>query len=156
MAASWSLGQTPTQTLSNGPSSQSNTASRCSPPDTCSLTPPRPFLLAERTIGRTINRPEALSIQTLQETNANPERGQGDGATNENVISFNTVFEIEVQFYSGLVTSEAQVLTPKGGNAGGKPLRVQVNLLNGGFVTHSTHMSQRLVGLEVVGYVMNR
>ncbi|KAK3827087.1 MAG: glyoxal oxidase N-terminus-domain-containing protein [Linnemannia elongata] len=117
---------------------------------------PRPLLIAERTIGRTINRPEALSIQALQETNANPERGQGDGATNENVISFNTVFEIEVQFYSGLVTSEAQVLTPKGGNTGGKPSRVQVNLLNGGFVTHSTHMSQRLVGLEVVGYVVNR
>ncbi|KAF9291685.1 hypothetical protein BGZ88_006786 [Linnemannia elongata] len=119
---------------------------------------PRPLLIAERTLGRTINRPEALSIQTLQETNANPERGQGDGATTENVILFNTVFEIEVQFYSGLVTSEAQVLTPKGGNGGTnkKPSKVQVNLLNGGFVTHSTHMSQRLVGLEVVGYVVNR
>ncbi|KAF9140590.1 hypothetical protein BGX30_006285 [Mortierella sp. GBA39] len=117
---------------------------------------PRPLLIAERTIGRTINRPEALSIQTLQETNANPERGQGDGAATENIISFNTVFEIEVQFYSGLVTSEAQVLTLKGDNVGGKPSRVQVNLLNGGFVTHSTHMSQRLVGLEVVGYAVNR
>ena len=73
---------------------------------------PRPLLMAERTLGRTINRPVALSIQTLQETNANPGRGQGDDATTEKVI-YNTAFEIEVQFYSGLVTSEAQVLTPK-------------------------------------------
>ncbi|KAG0377524.1 hypothetical protein BGX24_005936 [Mortierella sp. AD032] len=116
---------------------------------------PRPLLKAESTIGRTIQHPEALSIQTLQETKANPERGQGDGDTAENVISFDTVFEVEVQFYSGLITSESQAVTPKGGN-GNKPSRVQVNLMNGGFVTHSTHMSQRLVGLEVVGYIPNR
>ncbi|KAF9137414.1 hypothetical protein BG015_002731, partial [Linnemannia schmuckeri] len=117
---------------------------------------PRPLLRAEATIGRTINRPKALSIQALQKANANPERGQGDGDTTENVISFDTVFEVEVKFYSGLVTSEAQALTPKGGDVGNKPSRVQVNLLNGGFATHSTHMSQRLVGLEVVGYVPNK
>ncbi|KAF9122947.1 hypothetical protein BGW39_009381 [Mortierella sp. 14UC] len=117
---------------------------------------PRPLLKAETTIGRTINRPEALSIQILHETKANPERGQGDGDTTENVIAFDKVFEVEVQFYSVLVTSESQALTPKGGDAGNKPSKVQVNLLNGGFVTHSTHMSQRLVGLEVVGYIPNR
>ncbi|KAG0285526.1 hypothetical protein BGZ96_010227 [Linnemannia gamsii] len=117
---------------------------------------PRPLIKAESTIGRSINRPEALPVKVLKETNANPERGQGDGDTTENVIMFDTVFEVEVQFYSGLVTSEAQVLTPKAKDAGGKPSRVQVNLLNGGFVTHSTHMSQRLVGLEIVGYVPNR
>ncbi|KAG0208276.1 hypothetical protein BGX33_006356 [Mortierella sp. NVP41] len=116
---------------------------------------PRPLLKAETTLGQTINRPEALSIQALQESNANPERGQGDGDTTENMISFDTVFEIEVQFYSGLVISENQAVTPKDGKTN-KPSRVQVNLMNGGFVTHSTHMSQRLVGLEVVGYVPNR
>ncbi|KAG0303194.1 hypothetical protein BGZ97_002010 [Linnemannia gamsii] len=70
---------------------------------------PRPLLKAESTIGRTISRPQALPIQVLQETNANPERGQGDGDTTENVILFDTVIEVE-----------------------------------------------RLVGLEVVGYVPNR
>ncbi|KAG0277398.1 hypothetical protein BGZ95_006009 [Linnemannia exigua] len=73
---------------------------------------PRPLLKAESTIGRTINQPEALSIQALQETNANPERGQGEGDTTENVILLDTVFEVEVQFYSGLITSET--LTPPG------------------------------------------
>jgi hypothetical protein len=116
---------------------------------------PRPLLKAETTIGRTVNRPKFLSTQALEATKASPERGQGDGDTFENVIAFNAVFEVEVQFYSGLVTSESQVLTPKGGDTSNKPSIVQVNLLNGGFVTHSTHMSQRLVGLEVVGYIPN-
>ncbi|KAF9927037.1 hypothetical protein FBU30_003535 [Linnemannia zychae] len=111
---------------------------------------PRPVLKAEATIGRTINRPKAIPVQALQKSNADPERGQGDGDTNENVILYDTDFEVEVQFYSGLVTSEAHAITSNDKS------KVQVNLLNGGFVTHSTHMSQRLVGLEVIGYVPNR
>ncbi|KAF9190463.1 hypothetical protein BGZ51_006879 [Haplosporangium sp. Z 767] len=113
---------------------------------------PRPLLRAEKTIGRTIHRPAALTVQALQAAKKSPEQGQGDGNTNENVIAFDTVFEIEVQFYGGSMT-ESQVVTPKSSNENTTPSRVQVNLLNGGFVTHSTHMSQRLVGLEIVGYV---
>lgn len=114
---------------------------------------PRPLLRAEQTIGRTINRP-ALSVQTLQAQNMSPEQGQGDGSTSENVIAYDTVFEIEVEFYASALT-ESQVVTPKADVNNNAPSRVQVNLYNGGFVTHSTHMSQRLVGLEIVGYVAN-
>ncbi|KAG0095554.1 hypothetical protein BGZ93_005728 [Podila epicladia] len=115
---------------------------------------PRPLLKADHTIGRTINRPAALSVQALQAKKLSPEQGQGDGDTSENVISYDTVFEVEVEFYGGVMT-EGQVMTPKGDVNNHTPSRVQVNLYNGGFVTHSTHMSQRLVGLEVVGYVAN-
>ncbi|KAG0028847.1 hypothetical protein BGZ81_004388 [Podila clonocystis] len=115
---------------------------------------PRPLLKADHTIGRTINRPAALSVQALQKQKLSPERGQGDGNTSENVISYDTVFEVEVEFYGGIMT-EGQVVTPKGDANNNTPSRVQVNLYNGGFVTHSTHMSQRIVGLEVVGYVAN-
>ncbi|KAG0267726.1 hypothetical protein BG011_000038 [Mortierella polycephala] len=113
---------------------------------------PRPLLRVEKTIGRTIHRPAALTVQALQAAKKSPEQGQGDGNTNENVIAFDRVFEIEVQFYRGRMT-ESQVVTPKSDTENTTPSRVQVNLLNGGFVTHSTHMSQRLVGLEIVGYV---
>ncbi|KAG0213680.1 hypothetical protein BGX28_003834 [Mortierella sp. GBA30] len=112
---------------------------------------PRPFLIAETTIGRSINRPPALTVKALKAEGLSPEQGQGDGNTNENVIKYGTVFEVEVDFY-GRIMSEAEVITPKGGMSN-TPSRIQVNLLNGGFVTHSTHMSQRLVGLEIVGYV---
>ncbi|ORZ28030.1 glyoxal oxidase N-terminus-domain-containing protein [Lobosporangium transversale] len=44
------------------------------------------------------------------------------------------------------------IITQKGGVINDVPPKVQVNLLNGGFSTHSTHMSHRMVGLEIVGY----
>ncbi|KAF9428295.1 hypothetical protein BGZ76_001989 [Entomortierella beljakovae] len=113
---------------------------------------PRPLLKAENTIGRTVNRAPALSVKALQEAALSPERGQGNGYTSENVISFDTVFEIEVEFYGGIMTEE-QILTPKASPDNNTPSRVQVNLMNGGFSTHSTHMSHRMVGLEIVGYV---
>ncbi|KAF9100414.1 hypothetical protein BGX27_000413 [Mortierella sp. AM989] len=113
---------------------------------------PRPLLKAESTIGRTINRPAALSVQDLQTSKSSPERGQGDGDTNENVISYDTVFEIEVEFYGGAM-SESQIISPIADPNNRTPSRVQVNLMNGGFSTHSTHMSHRMVGLEIVGYV---
>ncbi|KAF9352092.1 hypothetical protein BGX26_010019 [Mortierella sp. AD094] len=113
---------------------------------------PRPLLNAETTIGRTIHRPAALSIQALQAANSSLEREQGDGDTTENVIYYDTVFEVEVEFYGGAMT-ESQVITPASGPNNNTPSRIQVNLVNGGFSTHSTHMSQRMVGLEIVGYV---
>ncbi|KAF9202047.1 hypothetical protein BGZ49_007766 [Haplosporangium sp. Z 27] len=113
---------------------------------------PRPLLKAETTIGRTINRPKALSVQALQAAKSSPERGQGDGDTTENVISYDTVFEVEVEFYGGVMTRD-QVITPAADPNNNTRSRVQVNLMNGGFSTHSTHMSQRMVGLEIVEYV---
>ncbi|KAG0366586.1 glyoxal oxidase N-terminus-domain-containing protein [Gamsiella multidivaricata] len=112
---------------------------------------PRPLLKAETTIGRTIHQPSALTVLEVQVAKQSPERGQGDGDTNENVISYDTEFEIEVEFYASVMT-ESQVVTPKGNPGNYTPSRVQVSLLNGGFSTHSTHMSHRLVGLEIVGY----
>ncbi|KAF8931156.1 hypothetical protein BGZ52_013237 [Haplosporangium bisporale] len=114
---------------------------------------PRPLLKAGQTIGRTVNKP-TLSLQARQTQKLSPEQGQGDGNTSENVIAYDTVFEIEVEFYASVMT-ESQVVTPKADANNNAPSRVQVNLYNGGFVTHSTHMSQRLVGLEIVGYVVN-
>ncbi|KAG0054912.1 hypothetical protein BGZ83_010137 [Gryganskiella cystojenkinii] len=112
---------------------------------------PRPLLKVDATLSRSISRPNAaLSVPQVQAANQSPERGQGDGSTYENVIMFDNLFEVEVEFYGGAWT-ESQVITPTSG-----PSKIQVNLLNGGFVTHSTHMSQRLVGLEIVGYVANR
>ena len=112
-------------------------------------TTPRPLLKADATLGRANVQPNAdMTVAQLQAANQSPERGQGDGTTSENVISYDTVFEVEVEFFGGAWT-ESEVITPKTGSNG----KIQVNLLNGGFVTHSTHMSQRLVGLEIVGYV---
>ncbi|KAF9935591.1 hypothetical protein BGZ67_003267 [Mortierella alpina] len=110
---------------------------------------PRPYIKAETTLGRSIHRPQALTVQALQAAKKSPEQGQGDGNTSENVIKYDTVFDLEVGFYGQIMTEE-EVITKKGNTE--TPPRVQVNLLNGGFVTHSTHMSQRLVGLEIVGY----
>ncbi|KAI8603437.1 glyoxal oxidase N-terminus-domain-containing protein, partial [Dissophora ornata] len=73
----------------------------------------------------------------------------------DNVISYATEFEIEVMFHGGAMM-ESQVVTPKGSPDNSTPSRVQVNLINGGFSTHSTHMSHRLVGLEIVGYVQKQ
>ncbi|KAG0294560.1 hypothetical protein BGZ98_001722 [Dissophora globulifera] len=115
---------------------------------------PRPVLKAETTLGRTVNKPDAMTIHALQAANINPERGQGAGQTSENVISYDTEFEIEVQFYGDALT-ENQVVTFKGGADNNTPSRIQVNLFNGGFSTHSTHMSQRLVGLEILSYIQN-
>ncbi|KAG0220819.1 glyoxal oxidase N-terminus-domain-containing protein [Mortierella sp. GBAus27b] len=113
---------------------------------------PRPILKAETTLGRTIHRPAALSLQALQAAQQSPERGQGDGDTTENVISYGAEYEIEVEFF-GRTPTESQVVTPKGNPDNYSPSRIQVNLLNGGFSTHSTHMSHRMVGLEIVGYL---
>jgi hypothetical protein len=68
------------------------------------------------------------------------------------VISYGTEYEIEVEFF-GETPTESQVVTPKGNSDKHSPSRIQVNLLNGGFSTHSTHMSHRMVGLEIVGYI---
>ncbi|KAF9939268.1 hypothetical protein BGZ65_011080 [Modicella reniformis] len=115
---------------------------------------PRPILKTETTLGRVIHRPAALSVQALRAAKLSPERGQGDGDTIENVISYGSEFEIEVEFFGGVMT-ESQVVTPKGSSNNYLPSKVQVNLLNGGFSTHSTHMSHRLVGLEITGYIQN-
>ncbi|KAG0235115.1 hypothetical protein BGW42_005765 [Actinomortierella wolfii] len=118
---------------------------------------PRPYLSGKNTIERTIKRPPALTVQQLQAANKSPEQGVGDGDLTENLIHYNTVFNLEVEFYGGRMT-EDQVVTKVGSHSRNAtapvvPPRVQVNLLNGGFVTHSTHMSHRVVGLEIVGYV---
>ncbi|KAI1308722.1 hypothetical protein EDD11_004263 [Mortierella claussenii] len=112
---------------------------------------PRPVLKVEKTIGRRVQHPAALPIQAVQAAKMSPERGQGIGDTLENVISYDTEFEIEVELYGGTMTEDL-VVTPKGSSGNNTPSRVQVNLVNGGFSTHSTHMSHRMVGLEITGY----
>ncbi|KAF9582859.1 hypothetical protein BGW38_010654 [Lunasporangiospora selenospora] len=113
---------------------------------------PRPILRVDQTINKAVQRPGAdLTFQTAQNQKLDPERGQGGvKEAHENLIEFDTEFDVEVEFFGENMTEE-QVKTVRGSGSS-SPSRVQVHLLNSGFVTHSTHMSHRLVGLEVVGY----
>jgi hypothetical protein len=62
---------------------------------------------------------------------------------------------VEIELFGGILR-ESQVVTLKGNSDNFSPSRVQVNLLNGGFSTHSTHMSHRLVGSEIKPGVVDR
>ncbi|KAF9165772.1 hypothetical protein DFQ26_009378 [Actinomortierella ambigua] len=118
---------------------------------------PRPTLSGKNTIERTIQRPPAMRVAALQEANMSPEQGVGDGDMTENLIYYGQIFEVEVEFFGGRM-SNAHIVTrvgsqPRKTSHGVVPPRVQITMLNAGFVTHSTHMSQRMVCLEIVGYV---
>ncbi|KAF9973719.1 hypothetical protein BGZ73_003019 [Actinomortierella ambigua] len=118
---------------------------------------PRPFISGKNTVERTVKRPPAARVEALQAAKKSPEQGIGDGDLTENLIHYDQVFELEVQFFAGKMTNE-HILTRVGSQPrktihGVVPPRVQVTILNAGFVTHSTHMSQRLVSLEIVGYI---